>query len=63
MAISRPNARTLLSVIALILIAPGCVVEPVEGFHDRDHHRWWHEHHWRDCGDRDEHCRDDDSRR
>ena len=34
----------------------GCVVEPHEGFYDHDHHRWYHEHHWHECGDRDEHC-------
>jgi hypothetical protein len=42
-----------------MLVVPGCVIEPREGFYDHDHHRWWHEHSWRECGDRDEHCRDD----
>jgi hypothetical protein len=58
MAMSRPIARAILLLLALTLVAPGCVVvEPREGFYDRDHHRWWHEHAWRDCHDRDEHCR------
>jgi hypothetical protein len=59
MAIRKPIARTLLVLLGLMLLVPGCVIEPREGFYDHDHHRWWHEHSWRECGDRDEHCRDD----
>jgi hypothetical protein len=29
-----------------------------EGYYDREHHRYYHEHGWRDCGEHDEHCRD-----
>jgi len=54
----RPIALMILALLGLALVVPGCVVEPREGFYDRDHHRWWHEHGWRECGDRDEHCRD-----
>lgn len=44
--------------LALIAIASGCVVaEPREGYWDRDHNRWYHEHTWHRCGDHDEHCR------
>lgn len=57
MTIHEPIARTILILLGLVLLAPGCVIEPREGFYDRDHHRWYHEHAWRDCGDRDEHCR------
>ena len=58
MAIWKPIARAML-LLGLILVAPGCVVVvPHEGYYDRDHHRWWHEHGWRECGERDEHCRD-----
>jgi len=58
MAISRPIARAILMLLGLTLVAPGCVVvEPREGFYDHDHHRWWHEHAWRECHDRDDHCR------
>lgn len=58
MPTSRRLARAMLLWLGLILVASGCVVvEPHEGFYDRDHHRWWHEHGWRECGDRDEHCR------
>jgi hypothetical protein len=41
----------------LVLMATACVIEPREGYYDRDHARWYHEHHWHDCGDRDDHCR------
>lgn len=44
--------------LGLTLFLPGCVVEPREGYYDRDHHRWWHERAWHECGDRDEHCLD-----
>jgi len=35
------------------------VVPPHEGYYDRPHHRWYHDHAWHDCGDRDrdDHCR------
>jgi len=41
----------------------GCIVhdrtvvhEPVEGYYDSDHHRWYHEHAWVACDERDPHC-------
>ena len=45
----------------LMAFASACVVaEPRggyhEGYYDRDHHRYYHEGGWRDCGERDEHC-------
>jgi hypothetical protein len=43
----------------LALIAFGssaCVVSEREGSYDRDHHRYYHENAWHDCGERDEHC-------
>ena len=47
--------------LGLIMLASGCVVAPRESYHegyyDRDHNRWYHEHAWRDCGEHDEHCR------
>ena len=57
--------------ISLLLTAPffmlsGCVVdhdrtvervhEPTEGYYDHEHHRWYHEHTWVVCDDRDPHC-------
>ena len=54
--------------LSLIAMSTACVVaEPRgesreqayrEGYYDREHHRYYHEHGWRDCGERDEHCRD-----
>jgi hypothetical protein len=43
--------------VGLALLAAGCVVAPAEGYYDRDHHRYWHEHVWVVCGDGDVHCR------
>lgn len=57
MAISKPVAQRILLLLGFILLVPGCVVEPREGFYDHDHARWYHEHAWHDCGERDEHCR------
>jgi hypothetical protein len=42
--------------LALIMIATGCVVAPREGYYDGGHHRYYHENAWHDCADRDEHC-------
>jgi hypothetical protein len=55
--------------VAMMTLTTGCVVEHDrgdrgyhegyrEGYYDREHHRWWHEHAWRDCVERDEHCPD-----
>ena len=39
----------------------GCLIETREPYHeghyDRDHHRYWHEHSWHDCDDREDRCR------
>jgi hypothetical protein len=43
--------------LALIGLVFGCVVVPAEGYYDRDHHRYYHEHSWHECGDRDAYCR------
>jgi hypothetical protein len=56
MPISRPLAQAILLLLGLVMIVPGCVVEPREGFYDRDHHRWYHDHAWVDCHEQDEHC-------
>ena len=40
----------------MVLITSGCVVESREGYYDREHHRYWHEHAWHECFERDEHC-------
>jgi hypothetical protein len=44
-------------VLALIMASSSCVVEPRNGYYDRDHHRYYHEHVWIDCTEHDEHCR------
>jgi hypothetical protein len=42
----------------LVALASGCVVaEPREGYFDRDHHRYYHEHGWHECGEHNESCR------
>jgi len=44
--------------LGLIGLAVGCVVAPREGYYDHDHHRYYHEHVWHECGgERDEHRR------
>ena len=42
--------------VGLAVFTAGCVVAPADGYYDRDHHRYWHEHTWVACGDRDDHC-------
>jgi len=53
-AATGPGARARRH--AVPVFATGCVVEPREGFYDRDHHRWYHEHTWHECVEHDEHC-------
>ncbi|HTY49973.1 MAG TPA: hypothetical protein VMB48_09805 [Steroidobacteraceae bacterium] len=43
--------------LGLAVLVAGCVIAPREGYYDRDHHRYWHDHAWHDCVDHDEHCR------
>ena len=43
-------------ILELIVIVCGCVVVPHEGYYDRDHHRYYHDHAWHECVDRDERC-------
>jgi hypothetical protein len=47
--------------LGLIALSSACVVaEPGhyhEGYYDRDHHRYYHENTWHECGERDDHCR------
>jgi hypothetical protein len=43
--------------LGFMMLTSGCVVEqPREGYYDRDHHRWYHEHRWQECREHDEHC-------
>jgi hypothetical protein len=54
------NAQRVLRgsfLVALMALATACVVaEPREGYYDNGHHRYYGEHTWHECGDRDEHC-------
>jgi hypothetical protein len=44
--------------VGLAALTAGCVVAaPNEGYYDRDHHRYYHEHVWVTCVDNDDHCR------
>jgi hypothetical protein len=43
--------------LGLIVFASACVVTPHEGYYDSDHHRYYHEHEWHDCGEHDHNCR------
>ena len=50
---------TLLALIALSTLS-ACVVRPVEyreGYWDREHSRYWHDHGWVACDHDDMHCR------
>jgi hypothetical protein len=55
---SISTKAALLVSLVFAAFASGCVVEPHEGYYDRDHHRYYHEHAWVGCGADDEHCRD-----
>ena len=52
--------------LALMSLSTACVITHREGYnegyregyYDREHHRWWHEHAWRECIEHDEHCHD-----
>ncbi len=46
------------ALLALTIFCSACLVaEPREGFYDRDHARYYHEHAWHDCGERSDFCR------
>jgi hypothetical protein len=55
---SYTRTAIVVGLYVLGTLAAGCVVtEPREGYFDRDHARYWHNHSWADCGHEDEHCR------
>jgi len=56
MTASKALLRALFMMMGLMVLAQGCVVEPREGYWDRDHHRWYHDHAWHDCVEHDVHC-------
>jgi hypothetical protein len=53
-AVRIAKSSFLVGLIGLVL---GCVVAPQEGFYDRDHHRYYHEHTWHECHEGDSFCR------
>ena len=62
--------RSFRLIVSLLILTPtfmlsGCVIRehdtvretpPVEGYYDHEHHRYYHEHAWVTCDDRDPHC-------
>jgi hypothetical protein len=57
------GSLSLLAMVPAFMLS-GCIVrehdtvreEPAEGYYDNAHHRWYHEHAWVACDDRDPHC-------
>jgi hypothetical protein len=51
------RASCLLSLIAVLA---GCIIAPPggyrDGYYDRPHHRYWHDHSWHDCHEHDAYC-------
>lgn len=44
--------------LGLLTLISGCIIAgPREGYYDRDHARYYHNHAWYGCGDHDDHCR------
>jgi hypothetical protein len=43
--------------LCLIAVMSGCVIAPRDGYYDRNHHRYYHQRTWHECGDHDERCR------
>jgi hypothetical protein len=44
--------------LALTIFSSACVVaEPREGYYDRGHARYYHEHTWHECGEHNDFCR------
>ena len=58
MTFLKPIAQAALLLLGAVMFAPGCVIaEPRDGYYDHEHHRYYHEHGWRECREEDEHCR------
>jgi len=59
------NANTMLRtaqfsfLLGLLALTSACVVRETtrEGYYDRDHHRYYHEHAWHACVPDDNYCR------
>jgi hypothetical protein len=55
----RLTVGSCLLALAMMFVS-GCVLAPREGYYDRGHHRYYHDHAWHRCVEHDEHCRDRD---
>ncbi len=43
--------------LVLTISSSACIVaEPREGYYDREHTRYYHEHKWHECGERNDFC-------
>jgi hypothetical protein len=56
------NAKPMVKgsvLLGLIVLASACVIAPREGYrdgyYDHENHRYYHEHRWHECTERDEH--------
>ncbi|MGB6452392.1 MAG: hypothetical protein WBE92_16695 [Steroidobacteraceae bacterium] len=56
MITKRTSLGSCLLALAVMFVS-GCVIAPREGYFDRAHHRWYHNHTWVVCVANDEHCR------
>jgi len=48
--------------MGLVSLSTGCIIAGPregyrEGYYDRDHHRYYHEHAWHECTEHDNYCR------
>jgi hypothetical protein len=44
--------------LGLLSLTTGCIVAgPREGYWDREHARYYHNHTWHECGERNDLCR------
>ena len=49
------QSSVLLGLIGFVM---GCVIEPRDGYYDHDHNRYYRDHTWHECRDRDgDYCR------
>jgi hypothetical protein len=45
-------------VLGLLSLTSACIVAgPREGYYDREHSRYYHEHAWHSCSERSDYCR------
>lgn len=48
--------------LSLLAVLAGCVITPGpregyrDGYYDRPHHRYWHDHAWHECREHEPYC-------